>query len=91
MRLIFDAARRYSPTTVPINRMTSTHLGTEMPCLYGDTLLTLLERIWDLRISYPGRYIVTHANDVKSCFKQMKLHPDIMPAFSIMVTDFLYL
>ena len=34
---------------------------------------------------------MTHANDVKSCFKKMKLHPDIMPAFSIMVADFLFL
>lgn len=54
-------------------------------------MLTLLERIWDLRISYPVVDIGLHANDVKSCFKQMKLHPDIMPAFSIMVTNFLYL
>ncbi|KAL7523262.1 hypothetical protein ACHAXR_000668, partial [Thalassiosira sp. AJA248-18] len=59
--------------------MTSTRLGTELDCLY------------DLRISYPLSEIVTHANHVKSCFKQMKLHPDIMAAFSIMVADFLYL
>jgi len=35
--------------------------------------------------------IVLHANDVKSCFKQIKLHPDIIPAFSIIIADFLYL
>ena len=33
--------------------MTSTHLGTELACLYGDTFIALLERIWDLRITYP--------------------------------------
>ena len=71
--------------------MTSTSQGTEMACLYGDTFVSLLERVWDLRITYPTLDIVTHANDVKSCFKQMKLHPDIMPAFSIIVADFLYL
>ena len=91
MRLIFDAAKRYTAASTPINMMTSTRHGTEMACLYGDTFVSLLERIWDLRISYPSQDIVTHANDVKSCFKQMKLHPDIMPAFSIMVADFLYL
>jgi len=45
----------------------------------------------ELRITYPLLDIITHANDVKSCFKQMKLHPDIMAAFSIIVADFLYL
>lgn len=91
MRLIFDAAKRYTPQSTPVNMMTSTHLGTELDCLYGDTFLTLLERIWDLRISYPNSDIVMHANDVKSCFKQMKLHPDVMPAFSIIVANFMYL
>ena len=91
LRLIFDATKRFTASSVPLNRMTSTPSGSEMDCLYGDTMLTLLERIWDLRISYPVVDIGLHANDVKSCFKQMKLHPDIMPAFSIMVTNFLYL
>jgi len=91
MRLIFDAAKRFTPESVPINMMTSTSKGTEMDCLYGDTLLTLLERIYDLRITYPTKDIALHANDVKSCFKQMKLHPDIMPAFSVIVAQFLFL
>ena len=71
--------------------MTSTHLGNELDCLYGDVLLWLYKRIYDLRVAYPNKNIVTHANDVKSCFKQMKLHPDIIPAFSIMVADFLFI
>ena len=91
MRLIFDATKRYNALSTPVNMMTSTHLGTEMDCLYGDTFVSLLERIWDLRITYPNTEIVTHANDVKSCFKQMKLHPDVMPAFSILIAEFLYL
>jgi hypothetical protein len=90
-RLIFDAAKRFTAFSTPINMMTSTHLGTELDCLYGDVLLRLYERVYDLRVTYPNKDIVMHANDVKSCFKQMKLHPDIMPAFSIMVADFLFL
>ena len=91
MRLIFDAAKRFTAESTPINMMTSTRLGTEMLCLYGDTFVQLLERIYDLRITYPLLDIILHANDVKSCFKQLKLHPDIMPAFSIIIADFLFL
>ena len=90
-RLIFDASKRYTPESTPINMMTSTKHGTELNCLYGNTLRDVLERIYDLRISFPKMEIVTHANDVKSCFRQLKLHPDIVPAFSIMVADFLFL
>ena len=54
-------------------------------------LLLLYERVYDLHITYPRKDIATHANDVRSCFKQMKLHPDIISAFSIMVADFLFL
>jgi len=91
MRLIFDAAKRFTAESTPINMMTSTRFGTEMLCLYGDTFVQLLERIYDLRITYPLLDIILHANDVKSCFKQLKLHPDIMPAFSIIIADFLFL
>ena len=58
---------------------------------YGDVLLTILEQCHNLRITYPTKELALHANDVKSCFKQMKLQPDAILAFSIMVADFLYL
>ncbi len=90
-RLICDASRRFTPHSVPVNRMTSTHLGVERECDYGTVLTRLLVRIWNLRISYPGRDIVLHANDVKSCFRQMKHHPDVMGAFSYIIADILYL
>ena len=91
IRLIFDAAKRFtvgSNSNTLINMMTSTRFGTEMLCLYGNTFIQLLERIYDLRITYPLLDIVLHANDAKSCFKQLNLHPDIMPAFSITIADF---
>ena len=87
MRLIFDASKRYTASSLPVNMLTSTKLGTEMKCLYGDTLTQLLERIYDLRITYPLQDIVIHANNVKSCFKQMRLHPDIIPVFSIVIAN----
>jgi hypothetical protein len=35
--------------------------------------------------------IITHANDVKSAFRQIKLHPDIIGAFSYIIADQLFL
>jgi hypothetical protein len=90
-RLIFDATKRFTALSTPLNMMTSTSEETELDCLYGDVALLLYERIWDLRVTYPNMDIILHANDVKSCFKQMKLQPDVMPAFSIVVAIFMYL
>ena len=90
-RLIFDASKRFTPTSIPVNRMTSTKMGVELNCDYGKVLLRLLTRIWNLRITYLFLDIILHANDVKSCFRQMKHHPDIMGAFSYIVADILYL
>lgn len=90
-RLIYDASRRFTPTSVPVNRMTSTRFGVELDCEYGSVLSRLLVRIWNLRITYPDKDIILHANDVKSCFRQIKHHPDVMGAFSYIIADILYL
>ena len=34
---------------------------------------------------------VLHAKDVKSCFRQLKHHPDVMGAFSYILGDYLFL
>ena len=90
-RQIFDASRRFTPTSVPVNRMTSTHLGVELDCDYGTVLQRVLIRVWNLRITYPKNDIILHANDVKSCFRQIKHHPDVMGAFSYIIADTLYM
>ena len=90
-RIIFDAARRYTPLLTPVNRMTSTPRGVELRCEYGSVLEKLLVRIWNLRISYPNEDIILHANDVKSCLRQLKHHPDAMGAFSYIIADTLFL
>ena len=90
-RQIFDASRRFTPTSVPVNMMTSTKLGFELDCLFGDTFEKLLTRIWNLRITYPNQDIILHANDVKSCFRQLKHHPDVAGAFSYVIANHLYL
>jgi hypothetical protein len=91
-RQIFDASRRYAWDSVPINRMTSTPLGSEEQCLFGDVMPRVLQRIYALRSHYGTRHdILVHANDVKSAFRQVKLHPDIMGAFSYIIADKLFL
>jgi hypothetical protein len=71
--------------------MTSTPLGSEEPCLFGTVREALYQRIYNLRVSYPDLDIVVHANDVKSAFRLIKLHPDIMGAFSFIIADKLFL
>ncbi|KAL7523311.1 hypothetical protein ACHAXR_000887, partial [Thalassiosira sp. AJA248-18] len=71
--------------------MTSTRHGVELRCDYGKVLEKVLIRIWRLRIQYPLRDIILHANDVKSCFRQIKHHPDVMGAFSYIIAETLYL
>lgn len=90
-RQIFDAAYRHDADSIPLNSMTSTAEGVELDCGFGTVFTRLLQRIWNLRISYPSRDIITHANDVKSCFRQLKHHPDVMGAFSYIMGDYLFL
>ena len=46
--------------------------------------------MYNLQISYPTDDIVVHANDVKSCFRQIKHHPDVAGAFSYILPDYLF-
>ena len=45
---------------------------------------------YNLRLSYPDIDIVFHANDVKSCFCQIKHHPDVAGAFLYILADYLF-
>ena len=90
-RQIFDGSKRYTPESVCLNMMTSTKLGVEDDCLFGDARQRIWTRLYNLRITYPSTDIIIHANDVKSCFRQIKLHPDIMGAFSYIIANTLFL
>ena len=55
-------------------------------------MIRILSRIYSLRCQYgPTVDIIIHANDVKSALRQVKLHPDIMGAFSYIIADKLLL
>lgn len=90
-RQIFDASKRYTPWSTPINMMTSTPAGSEEDCLFGSVREEILHRLYNCRISFPNTDLIIHANDVKSAFRQIKLHPDIMGAFSFIIADTLFL
>lgn len=90
-RQIFDASKRHTPDAIPVNMMTSTRLGTEEECTFGDVRERIYKRLYNLRITYPEHDLVIHANDVKSAFRQLKLHPDIVGAFSFIISQRLFL
>lgn len=90
-RQIFNAKYRPTQDAIPINMMTSTPEGSELDCLYGEVPRRFLQRLWNLRISYPDDDIVIHANDVKTCFRQIKHHPDIVGAFSYTIFAHLWI
>ncbi len=74
-RLIFNAAKRPTMDSFPINLMTSTKHNPKLGCKFGVVIANLLVHIWNLWISFPDQGIALHANDVKSCFQQLKHHP----------------
>ena len=90
-RLICDSAKRFTAHSTPINMMTSTSTNGELKCKYGTVLRNVLIRAYNLRITYKDRDICIHANDVAGAFCQLKHHPDVMPAFSCIVANTIFL
>jgi hypothetical protein len=89
-RQIFDASRKYDWDSVPINAMTSTPYGSELKCEFGLVRDAILVCAYNLRVSYPNNDIVVHTNNVKSCFRQIKHHPDVTAAFSYILANYLF-
>lgn len=89
-RMIFNAKLRHNEDAVSLNMMTSTHLGVELECGYGTVYQRIFERLYNLRISYPDDDLVIHANDIKSCFRQIKHHPDVVGGFCYVLFEHLW-
>lgn len=85
-RLIYDTAFQHDPESVPMNTMTEDTSEVELQCKFGDVKPRLCGRLYNLRITYPDRDLVVHANAVKSCFQQLKHHLDVMGAFSYIIS-----
>ena len=90
-RLIYDSSKRYTPESTSIGMMTTTATNGELRCEYGTVLQAVLIRAYNLRITYPDHDLCIHANDVAGAFRQLKTHPDCMPAFACIVADFLFM
>jgi hypothetical protein len=89
-RQIFDASCKYDWDSVPINAITLTPYGSELKCKFGSVCNAILIFAYNLRISYPNDNIIVHANDVKSCFCQIKHHPGVACAFLYILADYLF-
>ena len=90
-RLIGDASFMHDPDSIPVNSMTEDASKTELRCDFGTVKQRLYKRLYNLRITHPDRDLVIHANDVKSCFRQLKHHPDVVSVFSFIISETLFL
>jgi hypothetical protein len=70
--------------------MTSTPHGLELHCKFDHVRKEILVPAYNLRVSYPTDDIIVHANDVKSCFRQIKHNPNVTGAFSYILSDYLF-
>lgn len=87
-RLVFDGSFLINWDSQPINSMID--MATEPEVTYGRVLQDHINRIWNLRISYPNKDIFLWDDDVKSCFRHGKHHPDVMPAFGLIIDQLTY-
>ncbi len=87
-QLIFNAAKCSTIYAIPINLMTSTK---DLNYTFCTAMTNFLTHLWNLRITFPKHDIDIHANNVKSCFRQLNHHPHVMRAFSFVINTILYL
>ncbi len=90
-RLNFNAAKWPTMDSIPINLMTSTNDSTGLNCTFSMVMTDFLTHLWNLRITIPDCDIAIHANSVKSCFQQLKHHPNVMGAFSFVIDTIMFL
>ena len=64
--------------------------GSKFQCKFSTVWEDILIRVHNLWITYPDRNIMAHTNDVKSCFHQIKHHPDVVGAFSYILAEYLF-
>ena len=75
--------------SVCVNSMLN--LKDEPPLVYGTAWQRHINRIWNLRISYPTEDIYLFDDDVKGAFRQSKYNPDVSPVFSFIISLYFFL
>lgn len=78
-RPFFDASFLVSALSICINMCT--HKDNEPEIHYGETLMNILIRIWNLRITYPELDLYLMCDDVAGAFRHGKYNPEILSAF----------
>jgi len=82
-RIVFDASFHIHHHSQSPNDWTSKF--DEPQIYYGTAFLRHLERIWNLRITYPTLLIFLWDDDVSGAFRIVKYNPEIVGAFSAIV------
>jgi len=82
-RIVFDASFHIFHHSKSPNDWTSKY--DEPAIYYGTAFLRHLERIWNLRITYPTLIIFLWDDDVSGAFRIVKYNPEIVGAFSAIV------
>jgi len=62
-------------------------ITTELPLLYGNTMIRHLTRIYNLRISYPTEIIYLFDDDIAAAFRHVKYNLFVAGAFSYVAND----
>ena len=88
-RLVFDASIRLQWDSFCVNM--STDPKTAPPIYYGLKFKMHLNRIWNLRISYPSESILLWDDDVAGAFRQGKYNPEVAAAFCFIIFGRLWL
>jgi len=72
-------------SSISVNRM---HwITTELPLLYGNTMIRHLTRIYNLRISYPTEILYLFDDDIAAAFRHVKYNLFVAGAFSYVAND----
>ena len=77
-RPIFDGSFRPGLDYFSVND--ATDVTDEWVITYGSAAASYLRWIWNLRITYPQEPIYQYFDDVKSAFRHILLHPDVVGA-----------
>ena len=88
-RLIFDASIKLEWDSYNINMATDN--STAPKIYYGDKFRMHLQRIWNLRISFPLLDIYLWDDDVSGAFRQGKYNPEVAAAFCFIIFGILWL
>jgi len=88
-RIIFDASFHVHHASYAPNDWT--HSSDEPPIYYGSALVRHLQRIWNLRITYPDDIIYLWDDDVAGAFRLIKYNPHVATAFASIINSRLWI